>query len=108
MKTLISISITLSVVLLTSCKANVEPESKSLIDEIKEQNQNSEIVYTDNDINIAPVCPERHTDSIIPMIYGFPTEESFQKSDSGLVMLGGCEISDDSGDWWCKIHKLEF
>ena len=32
-------------------------------------------------------CPKgNHTDSIIPIIYGFPSEEDFRKSDSGLVV----------------------
>ncbi len=32
-----------------------------------------------------------HAHRIIPIIYGFPTDEDFRKSDSGLVALGGCE-----------------
>jgi len=54
-------------------------------------------------------CPKgNHTDSIIPIIYGFPTEEDFRKSDSGLVALGGCELPENPKKYWCKIHKLDF
>jgi len=61
--------------------------------------------------NIEPqtgVCPKNHTDSIIPIIYGFPTQESFQKSDSGLVYLGGCDLVENAPTWYCKIHDLTF
>ena len=54
-------------------------------------------------------CPKgNHTDSIIPIIYGFPTEENFRKSDSGLVALGGCELPEKPSYYWCKIHQIDF
>ena len=54
-------------------------------------------------------CPKgNHTDSIIPIIYGFPTEENFRKSDSGLVALGGCELPEKPSNYWCKIHQIDF
>lgn len=53
-----------------------------------------------------PKCPKNHTDSIIPIVYGYPSEELFAKSDSGLVALGGCGLSDEN--WYCKIHKISF
>jgi hypothetical protein len=55
-----------------------------------------------------PVCPENHHDSIVPIVYGFPSEASFQKADSGLIELGGCEVSDNSPQWFCKKHQLSF
>ena len=57
-----------------------------------------------NEVN--PQCQHGHSDSITPIIYGFPSEEMFNKSDSGLVALGGCEISDCDPYWWCKIHEI--
>ncbi len=54
-------------------------------------------------------CPKgNHSDSIIPIIYGFPSEEMFQKSDSGLVALGGCGLPENPKKYWCKIHKIDF
>jgi hypothetical protein len=54
-------------------------------------------------------CPKgNHTDSIIPIIYGFPTEENFRKSDSSLVALGGCELPEKPSNYWCKIHQIDF
>lgn len=55
-----------------------------------------------------PVCPQNHTDSIIPVIWGFPSEESFEKADSGLVYLGGCELPENAPNWFCKIHQVTF
>jgi hypothetical protein len=55
---------------------------------------------------ITPVCPQGHSDSIIPIVYGYPSEELFAQSDSGLVALGGCELDDFTH--YCKIHKTSF
>ncbi|MBK7131083.1 MAG: hypothetical protein IPM74_11270 [Crocinitomicaceae bacterium] len=55
-----------------------------------------------------PTCPHQHQDSIIPIVYGYPSEELFNQSDSGLVMLGGCMISDCDPYWYCKKHNLSF
>jgi hypothetical protein len=52
-----------------------------------------------------PKCPNDHTDSIIPIIYGYPGEELLGKSDSGLAVIGGCEMMDEH---YCKIHKISF
>ena len=57
-----------------------------------------------------PVCPVgSHKDSLIPCLFGMPTEESFVKADSGLLWLGGCELpSDNPPEWHCKIHNIQF
>ena len=53
-------------------------------------------------------CPKGHTDSIIPVLYGMPTEESFAEADSGKIWLGGCEIPDVEYNWYCKKHNIQF
>ncbi|MFT5821159.1 MAG: hypothetical protein ACI8ZM_002408 [Crocinitomix sp.] len=53
-----------------------------------------------------PKCPKNHKDSIVPIVYGYPSEALFAKSDSGLVVLGGCEMGDEN--YFCKIHKISF
>ncbi len=53
-------------------------------------------------------CPYGHADSIIPIVYGYPTQEDFEKSDSGLIALGGCTLPDTPLSWFCKIHQLSF
>ncbi len=55
---------------------------------------------------VEPICPQNHKDSIIPIIYGYPSEALFARSDSGLVALGGCELADEN--YFCKIHQISF
>lgn len=67
-----------------------------------------EVLVSDNDtlLSIVPPCPKGHVDSIIPIRYGFPDEWSFALADSGLIHLGGCEMSHEI--WYCKIHTISF
>lgn len=58
--------------------------------------------------SIMGYCPYGHKDSVIPIVYGYPSEEDFQKSDSGMIALGGCEIPLEPDNWFCKIHKVAF
>jgi hypothetical protein len=54
-------------------------------------------------------CPKgNHSDSIIPIVYGYPTEQDFKDSKSGLIVLGGCELPKNPTKYWCKIHKIDF
>ncbi len=64
----------------------------------------NEKVFNVND----PTCPKGHTDSIIPILYGMPTEEAFAEADSGLIWLGGCEIPEVENNWHCKKHIIQF
>jgi hypothetical protein len=83
--------------LVQSC-AGDSAESHDNIDTLTSTNEDSGLVK----------CPYGHTDSIIPVIYGYPSEEEFQKSDSGLVALGGCSLPNDPASWFCKIHQITF
>jgi hypothetical protein len=48
-----------------------------------------------------------HTDNIIPIVYGLPTQKTMKKAKKGLVHLGGCIISDCDPHYYCTIHKIE-
>lgn len=91
----ILIPLILTLLLLGGCSEQSDNETRNPLEEYLTQNSQ-------------PKCPKNHTDSIIPIIYGFPTEEDFQKSDSGLVALGGCELLEDAPNWYCKIHDISF
>lgn len=53
-----------------------------------------------------PVCPKCGSDSVVPIVYGLPTYETFQRAKSGEFALGGCFLSDDSPAWLCQVcHK---
>ena len=83
-------------VILFSCgseSTNSDPQLEALNDLI-------------NDLK-APVCPkEKHTDSIVPIEYGYPSEEMFLAQDSGKIVLGGCEIGEDNH--YCLKHDISF
>jgi len=52
-------------------------------------------------------CVGGHTDHIIPIVYGEPTEKTMKKAELGLVHLGGCVMSDSDPKFYCTIHKIE-
>lgn len=91
----ILIPLILTLLLLVGCSEPSDTENKNPLEEYLTQNSK-------------PRCPKNHIDSIIPIIYGFPSEEDFQKSDSGLVALGGCELPENAPSWYCKIHDISF
>ncbi|MEX1003104.1 MAG: hypothetical protein WDZ35_13385 [Crocinitomicaceae bacterium] len=76
-----------------SCQYSTQATEKNIL---------SEQVRTNDKM----VCPQQHTDSIVPIVYGFPSEEMFEKEDSGLVVLGGCEVEDYC--CFCMKHNIRF
>lgn len=44
---------------------------------------------------------------MVPIVYGFPTEETFEEADKGNVVLGGCIIDFDDPQWACLLCKKE-
>jgi len=53
-------------------------------------------------------CPRCHSSNVIPILYGMPTSEAGEESDKGLIKLGGCDVSDDDPQWYCKDCGHEF
>ena len=47
-----------------------------------------------------PKCSKK--DSIVPIVYGYPSPEMIDDFDDGNVSLGGCSISDESPDYECN------
>lgn len=77
-----------------SCGNNSEKNSGEKITE-----------YNDDSIR----CPKgKHTDSIVEIVYGMPSEELFNQADSGLVVLGGCELPEKPLNHYCKKHSISF
>ena len=52
-------------------------------------------------------CIGEHTDHIVPIVYGMPTEEVMRKAKLGLVHLGGCVMSNSDPKFYCTLHKIE-
>jgi hypothetical protein len=67
-----------------------------------------DFAYPDPCIIAKKICPKgKHTDNIIPIIYGFPSEKAMKRAKRGKVMLGGCDPS-YCEKWHCKTHDLSF
>jgi transposase-like protein len=50
-----------------------------------------------------PTCPRCHSsEQVVPIIYGYPSEELFEAADRGEVKLGGCVVTGDDPQWFCK------
>lgn len=48
-------------------------------------------------------CPKCKTNrEVIPILYGYPSYEGFKKAEAGKLKLGGCEITEDSPQFYCK------
>jgi hypothetical protein len=55
------------------------------------------------------VCPYcRENDEVIPILYGFPTPEGFEKAERGEVYIGGCVIMGGQPRYYCKRDDREF
>jgi hypothetical protein len=53
-------------------------------------------------------CPLGHTNDIIPIVYGLPSEKGIKKAEKGKIELGGCSVTECDPKWYCKIHKIKF
>jgi hypothetical protein len=46
-------------------------------------------------------CPSCGAEAAVPIAYGMPDDELAQEAEAGLVVLGGCVLSDDSPALHC-------
>ena len=67
-----------------------------------------EFIYPSPCKESVKLCPENHSDNLIPIVYGLPEKKLIKASKKGKVMLGGCVITDCSPKWFCTKHKLTF
>ncbi|HOC77508.1 MAG TPA: hypothetical protein PKO31_02315 [Methanofastidiosum sp.] len=52
-----------------------------------------------------PKCPKCGGENTVPICYGLPLYETYQKEQKGELVLGGCCVSDDSPSWYYKECK---
>jgi len=52
-----------------------------------------------------PKCPKCGGENTVPICYGLPMYETYEKEQKGELVLGGCCVSDDSPSWYCKDCK---
>jgi len=52
-----------------------------------------------------PKCPKCGGENTVPICYGLPMYETYEKEQKGELVLGGCCVSGDSPSWYCKDCK---
>jgi hypothetical protein len=54
-----------------------------------------------------PTCSRcERTDSVVPLVYGLPGDETIELGRRGAVVLGGCMVGSDR--WFCKDCRTRF
>ena len=54
-------------------------------------------------------CPKcKSSDSVIPIMYGYPSIETWGKHDRGQIALGGCVIAEENPDYHCDECMYEW
>ena len=53
-------------------------------------------------------CPKCGSKNSVPILYGFPAPELFEKAEAGKVKLGGCCIEENSPECFCKDCNNEW
>jgi len=76
--------------------------------EIKENSQTENFIYPDPCKSSKRICPHGHKDSVIPILYGYPTVRNMKKAKKGKIKLVGCVVTDCDPKWHCKKHDIDF
>ena len=54
-------------------------------------------------------CPKCKTsDAVVPIMYGYPSHETWEKRDRGEIKLGGCMATDADPDYHCNKCNYEW
>lgn len=53
-------------------------------------------------------CPKCGSHDVVPILYGYPTEESMEAARRGLIALGGCCVIDSDPRKMCKTCGAAF
>ena len=55
-----------------------------------------------------PKCPMCESKEVIPIMYGYPGYDAFLAEKRGEVVLGGCCITMEDPQWFCKNCRYAF
>jgi len=47
-------------------------------------------------------CPRCKSKNIIDVVYGYPMAKTMKEAEQGKIFLGGCEVSEDNPNKYCK------
>jgi hypothetical protein len=53
-----------------------------------------------------PACPECGAQNTVPVMYGYPSQETFEAVERGeipWVAIGGCVLDESNPFWGCPI-----
>lgn len=53
-------------------------------------------------------CPKCGSKTAVRIVYGMPTLNLFQEAEAGKVKIGGCIISEDAPEYFCKDCQNEW
>jgi hypothetical protein len=54
-------------------------------------------------------CPKcGKTDEVVPILYGYPTQEAWEQEKAGKIYLGGCMEEIGAPQLYCKRCDNEF
>ncbi len=54
------------------------------------------------------ICPRCKSSDVIPIIYGFPSQDAMKAYEEGRVKIGGCIVEDDAPNLSCKSCGKEW
>lgn len=60
----------------------------------------------DHPADYIPICPEHHTDNVIPIVYGLIAKR--RDSSDSTYFEGGCIVTDCDPKYYCKVHSIRF
>lgn len=55
-----------------------------------------------------PTCPECGSADVVPIVYGLPSPELIEEAKRGEVSLGGCCLTGNDPQWFCKACEHEW
>jgi hypothetical protein len=87
-------------------KLNLDEKIKELL--LEYCNEKNVITSGSEVISRCPVESEDHSDQIIPIVYGEPTDETLANVKKGEILHGGCVVDANSPRWHCKKHDVNF
>jgi hypothetical protein len=53
-------------------------------------------------------CPKCGSLDVVPILYGYPTDESMEVAEKGLIALGGCCVGEDDPRKHCNACGEDF
>ena len=86
----------------------VEVWSDALFDRYSMEEQQEFAALDVNEVVAKPANCPFCGGNIVPIIYGEPNEETFEKAEKGEVKLGGCCLSGADPQWACAECGQEF